>query len=147
MFKNILNLQNHSSLINHYLRNTNRNPPRFSNKTADHIFIYLGLGKTPSLQQGPWWPPRKQKKTKPKKPKKNKRQQKNCCCFLTLEDTSIWWVCLLSLHWLSHKTGLSLKSSWWSTRVPLVGKPGNILLMTSCPFQRGTPSTNCLCLA
>lgn len=66
-FKNILNLQNHSSLINHYLSNVNRkykHTPSGSNKTTDHISIHLWLGKISSPQCGLWWPPRKQVKKK-----------------------------------------------------------------------------------
>lgn len=59
--------KNHSSLINHHLRNVNRSsPPGFQENNWPYLCLLGARCKTPSLQHGPWWPPRKQTKKKPK---------------------------------------------------------------------------------
>lgn len=98
MFKNILNLQNHSSLIYHYLRNVNRNTPVFPTKQATMSWctrsevrlLHLSLQQLSLRKQ--------QKKT-------NKRQQRNCCPSLILQAAHTSWVCQGAPCWLSHPSG------------------------------------------
>lgn len=137
--------KNHSSLINHHLRNVNRSsPPGFQENNWPYICLLGTRCKTLSLQHGPWWPPRKQTKKKPQK-----RQQKNFCPFLTLEAACTWQVYQQSLHWLSHP------SDWLIFEVSLViyqSTTGRDAQEHTAHDKLPTsnwpaPSTNCLFLA
>lgn len=127
--------KNHSSLINHHLRNVNRSrPPGFQQNNWPYLCLLGARCKTPSLQHGPWWPPRKQTKKK----NQTKGNRKTSAPFW-LWKPHVRDKCTSNhcTDFPTHQTDLSLKYLWWSTRVPLVGMSENTLLMTSWPLQTG----------
>lgn len=133
MFKNILNLQNHRSLIYHYLRNVNRDTPGFptnqattswSTRTQVRLLHF-------SVQQQPL---RKQTET-------NQTEGNRKAAALLW----FWKLHTFDEHasehhtdFPSHQASFSLGCLWWFPREPLTGLCGNSLLMTRHHFQLGS---------
>lgn len=121
MFKNILNLQNHSSLIYHYLRNVNRNTLWFPTNQVTMSWSTRSQVRLLhfSMQQQSL---RKQTKTN------QMNSKRNCCPSLILEAAHTWWMCQRALCWLSHPL------AWLLFWMPLL-IPQSTMLMTRHHFQ------------
>lgn len=100
MFKNILNLQNHSSLIHHYFRNANRNTPGFPTNQVTMSWSTRKPGRTPSLQHA------KQSLSKQTKTNQIKGNRETAAILWFWKHT--WWVCQRAPCWPSHPSACLL---------------------------------------
>lgn len=139
MFKNILNLQNHRSLIYHYLRNVIRNTPGFPTKQVTMSWCTRSQVRLLhfSLQQLSL---RKQSKTNQIK------GNRETAALLWFWKLHILDECAREHHadFPTHQVSFSLGRLRWSPRVPPAELCGSTLLLTGHHFQPESTSTNCL---
>lgn len=139
MFKNILNLQNHSSLIYHYLRNVNRNTPVFPTKQATMSWCTRSEVRLLhfSLQQLSLRKQSKRKQIRGNRETAPFSDSASCTYFMSVPGSTML-------------TFPPIRSaSLWDAfvdppRVPGAELCGSTLLLTGRHFQPESTSTNCL---